>query len=80
MSWNRTEMRAYIVEINPEWRKIMVDAFNRPLIYIPLQHHFEEEFHVAHRLDRYGAGSFDIVPNGGPAGLRPIRGPRSAGG
>ena len=27
-----------------------------PFIYFPLQHHFEQRFHVAHRLDRYGAG------------------------
>ena len=31
-------------------------ATGRPFIYIPLQHHFEQEFHVSHRLDRYGAG------------------------
>jgi hypothetical protein len=23
---------------------------------VPLRHHFEQQFHVAHRLDRYGAG------------------------
>jgi predicted glycosyltransferase len=28
----------------------------RPFIYFPLGHHFEQNFHVAHRLDRYGAG------------------------
>jgi UDP-N-acetylglucosamine:LPS N-acetylglucosamine transferase len=27
-----------------------------PFIYIPLQHHFEQEFHVRTRLDRYNAG------------------------
>ena len=31
-------------------------ATNRPFIAIPLRHHFEQNFHVAHRLDRYGAG------------------------
>lgn len=31
-------------------------ATRRPFIYIPLGHHFEQTFHVAHRLDRYGAG------------------------
>jgi pimeloyl-ACP methyl ester carboxylesterase/predicted glycosyltransferase len=31
-------------------------AAGRPFIYIPLRHHFEQNFHVAHRLDRYGAG------------------------
>jgi predicted glycosyltransferase len=28
----------------------------RPFLYIPLQHHFEQNLHVRHRLDRYGAG------------------------
>ena len=28
----------------------------RPFIYVPLRHHFEQNFHVRHRLDRYGAG------------------------
>ena len=32
MSWNRPEMRAYMVEINAEWRQILLDAFNRALI------------------------------------------------
>jgi pimeloyl-ACP methyl ester carboxylesterase len=31
-------------------------ASGRPFIYIPLRHHFEQNFHVAHRLERYGAG------------------------
>ena len=31
-------------------------AARRPFIYIPLRHHFEQNFHVAHRLHRYGAG------------------------
>ncbi len=31
-------------------------AARRPFIYIPLRHHFEQNFHVAHRLQRYGAG------------------------
>ena len=25
-------------------------------LYFPLGHHFEQRFHVRHRLDRYGAG------------------------
>jgi UDP-N-acetylglucosamine:LPS N-acetylglucosamine transferase len=28
----------------------------RPFIYFPLKHHFEQNFHVHHRLERYGAG------------------------
>jgi predicted glycosyltransferase len=31
-------------------------ANQRPFIYFPLRDHFEQNFHVAHRLDRYGAG------------------------
>lgn len=31
-------------------------AAGRPFLYIPLRHHFEQNFHVAHRLRRYGAG------------------------
>jgi pimeloyl-ACP methyl ester carboxylesterase len=31
-------------------------AGRRPFIYFPLKHHFEQRIHVAHRLDRYGAG------------------------
>jgi pimeloyl-ACP methyl ester carboxylesterase/predicted glycosyltransferase len=31
-------------------------AFQRPFIYIPLRHHFEQNFHVRHRLAQYGAG------------------------
>jgi pimeloyl-ACP methyl ester carboxylesterase/predicted glycosyltransferase len=31
-------------------------ANRRPFIYFPLRHHFEQNFHVRHRLERYGAG------------------------
>jgi predicted glycosyltransferase len=31
-------------------------AAGRPFVYVPLRHHFEQNFHVRHRLDRYGAG------------------------
>ncbi|GIH07014.1 hypothetical protein Rhe02_50810 [Rhizocola hellebori] len=31
-------------------------ASGRPFLYIPLRHHFEQNFHVAHRLSRYRAG------------------------
>jgi pimeloyl-ACP methyl ester carboxylesterase/predicted glycosyltransferase len=30
-------------------------ANRRPFIYLPLRNHFEQNFHVAHRLHRYGA-------------------------
>jgi hypothetical protein len=31
-------------------------ASRRPFMYFPLGHHFEQTFHVHHRLQRYGAG------------------------
>jgi len=31
-------------------------ANRRPFLYFPLRNHFEQSFHVAHRLDRYRAG------------------------
>jgi pimeloyl-ACP methyl ester carboxylesterase/predicted glycosyltransferase len=31
-------------------------ANGRPFLYFPLRHHFEQNFHVRHRLARYGAG------------------------
>ncbi|HWM00789.1 MAG TPA: alpha/beta fold hydrolase [Actinophytocola sp.] len=31
-------------------------ASGRPFIYVPLRNHFEQNFHVRHRLERYGAG------------------------
>jgi pimeloyl-ACP methyl ester carboxylesterase/predicted glycosyltransferase len=40
-------------------------ANRRPFIYFPLKHHFEQNFHVHHRLERYGAGrrmEFDASP------------------
>jgi pimeloyl-ACP methyl ester carboxylesterase/predicted glycosyltransferase len=31
-------------------------ANKRPFLYFPLRHHFEQNFHVRHRLERYHAG------------------------
>ena len=31
-------------------------ANRTPFIYFPLKHHFEQNLHVHHRLERYGAG------------------------
>jgi pimeloyl-ACP methyl ester carboxylesterase/predicted glycosyltransferase len=31
-------------------------ANKRPFLYFPLHHHFEQNFHVRHRLNRYGSG------------------------
>jgi len=39
-------------------------AARRPFLYFPLRHHFEQNFHVAHRLNRYRAGrrmDFDLA-------------------
>ena len=32
-------------------------ALRRPFLYVPLRHHFEQQRHVAHRLDRHRAGT-----------------------
>ncbi len=40
-------------------------AQKRPFLYFPLRHHFEQNFHVHHRLERYRAGrrmDFDDSP------------------
>jgi pimeloyl-ACP methyl ester carboxylesterase/predicted glycosyltransferase len=31
-------------------------ALGRPFLYFPLRNHFEQNFHVRHRLERYGGG------------------------
>jgi UDP:flavonoid glycosyltransferase YjiC (YdhE family) len=31
-------------------------AAGTPFLYFPLRNHFEQNFHVAHRLDQYSAG------------------------
>jgi len=39
-------------------------ANRRPFLYFPLRHHFEQNFHVRRRLERYGAGrrmDFDLA-------------------
>jgi len=33
-------------------------AAKRPFLYFPLRHHFEQNFHVRHRLDQYGSGVY----------------------
>jgi predicted glycosyltransferase len=33
-------------------------ASRRPFVYVPLQHHFEQNFHVRRRLQQYGAGRY----------------------
>ncbi|HEY5052915.1 MAG TPA: alpha/beta fold hydrolase [Solirubrobacterales bacterium] len=41
-------------------------AAQRPFLYFPLRHHFEQRFHVAHRLDRYRAGRRMDFDQAGP--------------
>jgi pimeloyl-ACP methyl ester carboxylesterase/predicted glycosyltransferase len=61
-------------------------ANQRPFLYFPLRHHFEQNFHVRHRLGRYGAGRAmdfeEATPDtiaraiadeiGRPVGYRPV--------
>jgi pimeloyl-ACP methyl ester carboxylesterase/predicted glycosyltransferase len=42
-------------------------AGQRPFLYFPLRHHFEQNFHVRHRLERYGAGRCMDFDTAGPA-------------
>jgi UDP:flavonoid glycosyltransferase YjiC (YdhE family) len=44
-------------------------AARRPFIYVPLGHHFEQNFHVRHRLDRYRAGRCLEYQDTGPESL-----------
>jgi len=41
-------------------------ANRRPFLYFPLRHHFEQNFHVRHRLARYGAGRCMDFETDGP--------------
>jgi hypothetical protein len=41
-------------------------ANRRPFIYFPLRHHFEQTFHVRHRLERFGAGRCMDFERSGP--------------
>jgi pimeloyl-ACP methyl ester carboxylesterase/predicted glycosyltransferase len=41
-------------------------ANRRPFLYFPLRHHFEQNFHVRHRLARYGAGRCMDFESDGP--------------
>jgi UDP:flavonoid glycosyltransferase YjiC (YdhE family) len=37
-------------------------AAGTPFVYFPLRRHFEQNLHVRHRLERYGAGhAMDLV-------------------
>jgi predicted glycosyltransferase len=42
-------------------------ASKRPFLCFPLRHHFEQRFHVQHRLARYGAGRMMEYDTAGPS-------------
>jgi predicted glycosyltransferase len=44
-------------------------ASRRPFLYFPLRHHFEQNLHVRHRLDRYRAGRCMDYQTAGPADI-----------
>jgi hypothetical protein len=41
-------------------------ASRRPFLYFPLARHFEQNLHVRHRLERYGAGRYMDYGSAGP--------------
>jgi pimeloyl-ACP methyl ester carboxylesterase/predicted glycosyltransferase len=41
-------------------------AARRPFLYFPLKHHFEQQLHVRHRLERYGAGLYMDIDTSPP--------------
>lgn len=44
-------------------------AAGTPFLYFPLRRHFEQNIHVAHRLDRYGAGRRMIFDHSPPEAI-----------
>ena len=44
-------------------------ANRRPFIYFPLRHHFEQNFHVRHRLHQYGAGRCMVFDESTPEAI-----------
>jgi pimeloyl-ACP methyl ester carboxylesterase/predicted glycosyltransferase len=44
-------------------------ANRRPFLYFPLAHHFEQNYHVRHRLERYRAGRCMDYQTAGPADI-----------
>jgi pimeloyl-ACP methyl ester carboxylesterase len=44
-------------------------ANQRPFLYFPLSHHFEQNFHVRHRLARHGAGRYMDYRASGPEAI-----------
>src|ERR1700721_1319669 len=46
-------------------------AQKQPFLYFPLRHHFEQNFHVRHRLDRYRSGRPMDLGTDGPEQVAP---------
>ena len=44
-------------------------ANRRPFVYFPLRHHFEQNYHVRHRLERYRAGRCMDYATAGPSDI-----------
>jgi pimeloyl-ACP methyl ester carboxylesterase/predicted glycosyltransferase len=44
-------------------------AARRPFLYFPLRNHFEQNYHVRHRLDRYRAGQYMDYAETDPDGI-----------
>ena len=44
-------------------------ANRRPFLYFPLRNHFEQNYHVKHRLERYKAGRCMDYANADPESL-----------
>jgi pimeloyl-ACP methyl ester carboxylesterase/predicted glycosyltransferase len=44
-------------------------ANRRPFIYFPLKHHFEQNFHVRHRLERHHAGRYMDFDDSPPSAI-----------
>ena len=55
-------------------------AAQRPFVYLPLRRHFEQNLHVRHRLERYGAGRPMDVATATPDALAAAIGDALAGG
>ena len=51
-------------------------AAKTPFVYFPLRRHFEQNLHVRHRLERYGAGRADGPRHGDARDASPPRSPR----
>jgi hypothetical protein len=56
-AWSRLRFARDWLEVQGGLTTSMeLTANKRPFLYFPLRHHFEQNFHVRHRLERYRAG------------------------